>query len=401
MSLLSPAELDDLKARNPIADVAAQYVQLRKAGKRLAGPCPMCGGNKRNGRFEVFEDGMSWACAVCNDGGDVIRLVQKVEGLSFTAAVDRLGGRREIDPEVAARLAREIEQKRRQREAQSDRYREDERKRLWTLWSAAVAIHGTQAADYLIGRGLAVPDACPGLRFHPNVAYFDGKEVDEFGRESPRVLHRGPAMLGEFIRADGDFYGLHMTYLDGGFPPRKLKLLDPDVIGPHHPGEEPWLPAKKMRGSKSGAYILVRPARTTPWCAVMGEGIETVLSAFTAYEASGRNLDGVMFVAAGDLGNLGGPHLDKVAHPTLKMPNGHPRRVPGPVPDMSEPGLSIPDEVTELILLGDGDSEPVLTRYAMTRAARRHAREGRTIRIAFAPAGCDFNDVLQGEGIDE
>jgi hypothetical protein len=34
----------------------------------------------------------------------------------------------------------------------------------------------------------------------------------------------------------------------------------------------------------------------------------------------------------------------------------------------------------------------------MTRAARRYRRDGRTIRIAFAPAGLDFNDVLRGAG---
>ena len=51
----------------------------------------------------------------------------------------------------------------------------------------------------------------------------------------------------------------------------------------------------------------------------------------------------------------------------------------------------------ELILLGDGDSEPLLTECAMERAARRYTREDRTIRIAFAPAGLDFNDLLRGE----
>ena len=38
----------------------------------------------------------------------------------------------------------------------------------------------------------------------------------------------------------------------------------------------------------------------------------------------------------------------------------------------------------------------MLTQYAMERAARRYARAGREIRIAFAPAGRDFNDVLRG-----
>jgi len=42
-----------------------------------------------------------------------------------------------------------------------------------------------------------------------------------------------------------------------------------------------------------------------------------------------------------------------------------------------------------LILLGDGDSEPVLTQYAMERAARRYAKRSQ-LRIAFAPAGMDF-----------
>ncbi|WP_316172432.1 CHC2 zinc finger domain-containing protein [Bradyrhizobium sp. SZCCHNRI2049] len=395
MSRMSDAEIDDIKARNPLAEVAAQYTTLRRSGKRLAGPCPMCGGKQRSGRFEVIEDGMSWVCAVCSDGGDVIKLVQQVEGLGFTAAVERLGGVREIDPEVTARIAREINAKRAKRDAAAARYREDERKRLYTLWQAAMPLAGTPAADYLIGRGLAIPDACPGLRFHPDVAYFDGKEVDEFGRESPRVLHRGWAMLGAFIRADGHFGGLHITWGDGGSPPRKLRLIDPDFVGPSRPGEWPLLPAKKMRGSKTGAYILVRPARTAPaWCWVIGEGIETVLSVFTAYESTGRNLDGVTFIAAGDLGNLGGPHLDKLPHPTLKTAAGRPRNIPGPVPDLDQPAIAIPDEVTELILLGDGDSEPVLTQHAMTRAARRYSREGRIVRVAMAPAGRDFNDLL-------
>ena len=59
-------------------------------------------------------------------------------------------------------------------------------------------------------------------------------------------------------------------------------------------------------------------------------------------------------------------------------------------------GVLAAHSVEELILLGDGDSEPVLTRFAMLRAARRYLQPGRIIRIAFAPAGADFNDVLRG-----
>ena len=51
---------------------------------------------------------------------------------------------------------------------------------------------------------------------------------------------------------------------------------------------------------------------------------------------------------------------------------------------------------------GPGESPRPLAKHCiapaqprLTRAARRYQREGRTIRIAFAPAGLDFNDLLQ------
>jgi hypothetical protein len=151
-----------------------------------------------------------------------------------------------------------------------------------------------------------------------------------------------------------------------------------------------------MRGSKTGAHILVAKAKAlVPRRLFLGEGIETVDSVFTAFMRARRGAADDEFWAAGDLGNLAGRADKTVNHPTLKRPDGKPSRVPYRFPDLDDPGLSIPDAVEELILLGDGDSEKVLTEYAMERAARRYAREGRVIRIAFAPAGLDFNDLLR------
>jgi hypothetical protein len=386
MSRLSQAEIDDIRARNPIEHVAEQYVRLRRAAGRLVGPCPMCGGRATSQRFEVFANEDSWACAVCHDGGDVIRLVEKVEGLDFRAAIERLGGAAQIDPDQARRLFEVREKRRLAREKQTEAYREKERKRLYKVWQKAEPIHGTLAARYLEGRGLALPASCTGLRYLASAAYFHGEAIDERGHKSPRAIHSGPAMLAAFIRPDGRFGGLHFTYLSADDPPRKLELADPDT------GE--ILNPKKMRGSKTGANIAVTLV-DAPAHLVIGEGIETVLSVFTAFVDAGRTLDGTAFWAAGDLGNMAGRAVRSLAHPTARRPNGQPQRVPGPMPDPDDVGLAIPDSVAELILLGDGDSDPVLTQFAMTRAARRYARDGRTIRIAFAPAGQDFNDVLQ------
>jgi hypothetical protein len=59
--------------------------------------------------------------------------------------------------------------------------------------------------------------------------------------------------------------------------------------------------------------------------------------------------------------------------------------------------MPVPDSVNELVLLKDGDSEPFLTMNAIERASRRHAREGRAIRVPFVPDGLDYNDVMQGK----
>jgi hypothetical protein len=386
MSRLSQAELDDIRARNPVGDVAGQYVKLRRAGRRLVGPCPVCGGRATSQRFEVFPDSESWACAVCKDGGDVIRLVEKVDGIDFRAAIERLGGAIAIDPERERQLFEAREKQRLKREKQADAFREAERKRLWEVWQNAAPIHGTPAARYLEGRGLVLPQACPGLRYLPAAAYYHGEAIDERGRKGPVTIHRGPVMLAAFIRPDGRFGGLHFTYLADGDPPAKLELHDPET------GE--MLNAKKMRGSKSGAQIAFT-LPDAPRRMFAGEGIETVGSVYTAMVAAGRAVDDAAFVAAGDLGNLAGRAVKSLPHPSLRRPNGHAQRVPGPEPDPDDSGIAIPDSVAELVLLGDGDSDPVLTQYAMTRAARRYGRDGRTIRIAFAPAAQDFNDVLR------
>jgi len=388
-SRFSAEDLDDIKARNALADVAGGYVKLRRAAGRLVGPCPICGGRVTSQRFEILDDGVSWVCAVCPDGGDVIRLVEKAEGCSFLGAIERLGGRVMVDPAEAKRLFEEREHKRLSREKAAADYREAERKRLFRTWKSAVKdLGGTPVEAYLRGRGLALPARCPGLRYLPSMSYWHGETLDNRGRKSPRMIHTGPAMCAAFIRPDGRFGGLHLTWLSTDEVPAKAEIVNPDD------GE--ILNSKKMRGSKNGAHIAIVKLEA-PKRLVIGEGIETVLSVWTAFHRAGRNIDDMAFWAAGDLGNLAGRAAQTIDHPTLKRPNGRPQKVPDRYPDPDDGGLSIPESVEELILLGDGDSERLLTECAMERAARRYAREGRIVRIAFAPAGRDFSDVLCGE----
>jgi hypothetical protein len=51
--------------------------------------------------------------------------------------------------------------------------------------------------------------------------------------------------------------------------------------------------------------------------------------------------------------------------------------------------------VTEIVLLGDSDSDRFVAENVMARAAARWARAGRTISVAWAEDGQDFNDMIQ------
>jgi hypothetical protein len=63
------------------------------------------------------------------------------------------------------------------------------------------------------------------------------------------------------------------------------------------------------------------------------------------------------------------------------------------------PGIAVPDSISDIVLLGDGDSDRFVTGCALVRAAARFARPGRTVRAAWAPAGKDFNDLLRADEV--
>jgi hypothetical protein len=412
--MISDAALDALKARNPVHEVASQWVKLRRRGKRgYVGPCPMCSDDPRSRSAMRFEcDADKWVCAVCQDGGDVIKLVRKREGIGFQEAVDRLGGGADErpTPELARRagvrafaaggVMGEVPEPYHSEHAlrvawcdgwaqarDRDRYetyaRERERKRLYEFLQFGTPWRGTLVEDYFTCRGVMVP-ANARLRFHPSMPMFtDGRERE------PMLVHRGPAMLAPFLDGGGIFRGLHITWIDMSAPNCKAMV--------HHPDTGEVLPSKKMRGTKAGCYLDLGGEREAPQRIVAGEGIETVAAVYSALARAGRDVSRTAFRASGDLGNLAGKATATIAHPTLRTDQGRARRVPGPDPDPNSPAMPVPDQVPELVLLGDGDSEPFLTRNALERASRRHAREGRAIRVRFAPAGLDFNDVMQGK----
>ncbi|WP_404291512.1 CHC2 zinc finger domain-containing protein [Microvirga sp. RSM25] len=368
-----------------------------RGGVDKSGPCPRCRDGKD--RFSVHTRKNVWNCRVCQMGGDVIELCEILEGCDFFTACEILNHRpppgrtAHESPERRELREREVQEWRAKiaqdeaRKAQDEAdYRERERKRCWDFWSAAKPIAGTTADAYLGHRKLKRPDGAL-LRFAPRHPLFG-----QVGKGA-KPVHVGPAMLAAIIGPDGRFAGLHATWIDLTTESGKGLVPDPET------GE--FVPAKKVRGSQRGGRIeLVRVKN--PRRLFVGEGIETVLSVWTALQLlNSPLLEGAAFWSSINLLNLGGKATTSVRHPTLRKTDrrgrSYPTMVPSAVPDFSSDIMPVPDSVEELFLLGDGDSEPEFTRNALLRAALRHERPGRIIREAWADTGTDFNSMLRGQ----
>jgi hypothetical protein len=73
-------------------------------------------------------------------------------------------------------------------------------------------------------------------------------------------------------------------------------------------------------------------------------------------------------------------------------------RVMSAEPDLNPelPVIPMPKGLQRLVLLGDGDSEPVATGNALKRAKVRYRSTVPQVLIKTAASGKDFNDVLRG-----
>lgn len=79
-----------LKRDHPVADVVLRYgIELRQQGRTQVGRCPFHADRGRP-NLHLYPDTESWYCFRCGVGGDVISLVERLEGLGFIAAVARL-----------------------------------------------------------------------------------------------------------------------------------------------------------------------------------------------------------------------------------------------------------------------------------------------------------------------
>lgn len=373
------AWLDEARSTD-ILEVAARIgAQLKRAGGEWVGPCPRCNGVDR---FAVKPSEQVFNCRGSDAGGDGIALVMHVRDASFMAACEIINGepapRREsqvrpIDPEIV----RERQEERKDQElarAAAEAVKQERNADLAArIFNESTPIAGTHPEAYLKRRGIFVAaNMAADLRYHPGLdyrGYADEDAADQF------VLGTFPCMVAAIRDIAGDIIGIHRTYLD----PREPAKLTP-------PGDRSRNKAKKVFGSVMGGAIRLGPIQR---CMAAGEGIETTLSWYQL----GVGPDDVGVICAVTRGNLCGSSTDGIKHPTNK------RTIPNGIPNPDKPGMILPPEVEELILLGDRDADMVTMNAFLLTAYRRHRDAGRAVSIHtpdLLPGTfkSDWNDVI-------
>jgi len=361
---IDQAELDDLKSRTLLSAVFEKY-GVRSRGTKKAKWAVCCFHAEKSGSLKINDERGEYFCFGCGSKGDHFSVLQELGGKTFMEAVEVLGGVRFIT--VEERQA--IETRNAEWQDEERRNIERTRKSIQHIFATGKPIAGTHVEEYLKARGLRAGRSWTfDLRFLPALVY-RGYATPE--AEESVELGAFPAMVAAIRNPAGEIIGLHRTYLDRAAP----KKLVP-------PGDQRRNKAKKVLGEQRGGMIrLSADGRRL----AVGEGIETSM----AWYSLGYGGDDIAIGAAVSLGNLSGGAMGSTEHP--KDPA---KRVPNGVPDMDRPGMLLPACVRELIMLGDGDSDPAMTRARLLVGGRRFRAMGIAVSISMAPDGIDFADEL-------
>ena len=96
MARISKRDIEEVRARTNIADIASDYVTLKNAGSgSMKGLCPFH--DERTPSFHVRPALGYFHCFGCGESGDVYSFLQKIDGVTFQEAVERLAARAGIE----------------------------------------------------------------------------------------------------------------------------------------------------------------------------------------------------------------------------------------------------------------------------------------------------------------
>jgi DNA primase len=85
----------EIKSRLDIVEVVGGYVRLQRSGREHKGLCPFH--SEKTPSFTVSQERQAWYCFGCQEGGDLISFVQKIERLDFRETLEMLAERAGVE----------------------------------------------------------------------------------------------------------------------------------------------------------------------------------------------------------------------------------------------------------------------------------------------------------------
>ena len=326
-----PPSWDDLWAeakRADMVDVAHRLgAKLKHSGADWIGPCP--NGCARENGFIVTPSKGIFLCRPSGATGDAIDMVVHVKDCGKPEALEFVTGRR-------------LPSSRELKDAAARKKERANEEAIEAVLKRAKPLAATHAEAYLRGRGIdPQPKLTKDLLFVADLDYWSDDKP-------PKKIATLPAMVALIRNVAGKVIGIHQTYLD---PKEPRKWTPPDGLS-----------AKKIRGHAKGG--LIRLGHIGDKLAV-GEGIETTLRWY------------MRGVGPEDVSIACGVSLDNIAGSSSSRGQ----------PDTDNPGMILPADVRELILLGDGDSERLMTQGKIATGVRRAMADKLIVNVHFAPMG--------------
>jgi hypothetical protein len=247
-------------------EIARRGIKLR-GGIDRCGPCPQCGGMDR---FSINLKKQVFRCRP-SAGGDVIALVQHLDGVSYLDAIAHLAGAAPERTDCSVRKQRAATSKQYDHSAKqpNEELPNGTRNLALALWRASVDPRGTIVEQYLKSRALDLPDeaANEAIRFHPDCP-FRGERfpamiclVRDIVSNEPQAIHRTAlASDGTAIKRDGKTFRMSLGAIAGG----AIKLDQDEDI------EQSLCLGEGVETCLSGRQMGLRPV----WSAVNTTGIE-------------------------------------------------------------------------------------------------------------------------------
>jgi len=180
-------EVELVKSKLDIVEVVSKYVDLKPSGDRKVGFCPLHA-NVNTPSFTVYPKQQSWWCYGCQQGGDVLEFLGKIEDEDFGTLMKRLKEELGI---ATRRLSRE------------ERRKLERQKKYYSLLDDAVGLYSTfllwrdeakYARTYLESRGITADTIAEyQLGYAPNTWEFASKGLAELGHAEEDIIKLGLA----------------------------------------------------------------------------------------------------------------------------------------------------------------------------------------------------------------